>query len=97
MNYGFSKQELEQIFSRGIKDNPAIRNILHRGKNTSLQLYSIKDKTQHGELYVYVSEKLIKKVKSLSDFRSLSYIIISSRVFVVDNKVKKREYLKDLP
>ena len=94
---GLSPQMLSQVFQRGSINNPALRKKLYQKQKVAYLLISVLDKKKQGTLLVYLSSKIITKVESISDFRSLCYIIIASRVYFHSDKVSKVEYLKKIP
>lgn len=94
---GFSPQMLSQVFQRGSTNNPSLRKKLYHNQKVAFLVVSVLDKKKQGSLLVYLSPKIISKVSNISDFRSLCYIIIASRVYFHNDKVSKVEYIQKIP
>lgn len=94
--YWFSRDELSKIFQRGITDNPFISRTEITEKTTHIYIKWSYNKTGLGTMLVYVDKKICRDVKNLQTFRYLCYIIIASRISIVDWNIKKVDYIQDL-
>lgn len=94
--YGFSRDELLKIFQRWITDNHFISRIENKETTSYIYIKWSYNKTGLGTMLVYVDKKICRDVISLQNFRYLCYIIIASRISMVNWNVKKVDYTQDL-
>jgi len=94
IKFWYKRKTIEQFFDKGIKDN---NYILEERDKRWKKYYYIKtfiDKAQPFNIKISIPKEVIEKVVFISDFYTLSFAIVASRLLIVEEWIKKYEYNK---
>ena len=85
--YQYNKNTIKWIFDKGIKDNKFIlKNYIKRWKKYYI-LRSNKDKNKYN-LFIKIDNEILRKISSVNVFYTFCFLVIASKPFKSDKKIK---------
>lgn len=88
----FNKRFLENVYILWKKENQFLSEIELKSGEKCINIKSMFNKDKKQTLIVYIEPELMAKIIDLNTFRSLCYIIIASRPFILKKWIKNKEY-----
>lgn len=88
----FSKRFLENVYILWKKENQFLSEIELKNGEKCINIKSMFNKDKKQTLVVYIEPELMAKINDLNTFRSLCYMIIASRPFILKKWIKNKDY-----